>query len=407
MNTHLSWIIYKLKRPYHFIKTGLLRGLAGQIKFKFPAKELKIITITGTDGKTTSATLLYHILKRAGKKVALISTVAAYIGAEEITTGLHVTSPDPFQLYKLLRNMVNKKVEYLVLEVTSHGAYQYRTWGIKPMIAGLTNIASEHLDYHLNEGEYIKAKMLILNKAQKVIINGDDPNLLKIKAALKHQWEQISSYQLQDELPPVVNQAIKKRFLETYNWMNARLVYKIAAELELDDQKIAQAIASFPQVPGRMQEIETNKLFRVIVDFAHTPQALEAVLSALRLQLKGKGGRLIAVFGSAGLRDYKKRPKMGEIGARLADLVIFTAEDPRTENPWSIIRQLKENLHQDLDKVMSIVDRKQAIEFALNKLAKKGDIIAILGKGHEQSMCYGKIEHPWSDVQVAKEILKG
>ncbi|MBU0576092.1 UDP-N-acetylmuramoyl-L-alanyl-D-glutamate--2,6-diaminopimelate ligase, partial [Patescibacteria group bacterium] len=192
-----------------------------------------------------------------------------------------------------------------------------------------------------------------------------------------------------------------------YNWMNARLVYKIAAELELDDQKIAQAIASFPQVPGRMQEIETNKLFRVIVDFAHTPQALEAVLSALRLQLKGNGGRLIAVFGSAGLRDYKKRPKMGEIGARLADLVIFTAEDPRTENPWSIIRQLKENLHQDLDKVMSIVDRKQAIEFALNKLAKKGDIIAILGKGHEQSMCYGKIEHPWSDVQVAKEILKG
>lgn len=403
----LTWkmFLYKIKRPFHFIKTGLLRGLIGQIKYKFPAKKLKIIAITGTDGKTTTSTLLYHVLKKAGKKTALISTVAAYIGAEELSTGLHVTSPDPLQLHKLIRKMVDANVEYLVLEVTSHGAYQSRIWGINPVLAGITNIDHEHLDYHLNQDEYLKSKALILNKAEKVIINADDQNYQLLKSSLRQAPGKIANYKAADKLPRKISDAIKARFPEEYNRMNARLVYALAVELGITDEKIPAALQSFPNIPGRMQEVETTRPFRIVVDFAHTPQALDAALTALKTQLASKG-RLIAVYGTAGLRDRQKRPLMGEVGARIADLVIFTAEDPRTEDVWSIIRQLKENLHQDLDKILSIADRGEAISFAINKLAKRGDIVAILGKGHEQSMCFGKIEYPWNDVKAVKEILK-
>jgi len=406
MKSIWKMFLYKIKRPFHFIRTGLLRGLIGQIKYKFPARKLKIIAITGTDGKTTSSTLLYHVLKKAGKKTALISTVAAYIGAEEISTGLHVTSPDPLALHKLIKKMVDSNVEYLVLEVTSHGAYQFRTWGINPLLAGLTNIDHEHLDYHLTPAEYLKAKTLILNKAEKVIINADDINYRLLKSSLKQPIEKIIEYSTTTRLPRIISSAIKDRFSEKYNQMNARLVYALATELDIANEKIAAAFQSFPNIVGRMQEIETKKSFRVLVDFAHTPQALKVALTALRTQLKGTKGKLIAIYGTAGLRDQQKRPLMGEIGTQIADLVIFTAEDPRTEDVWSIIRQLKENLHQDLDKVLSIADRREAIEFAINKLAKKDDIVAIMGKGHEQSMCFGKTEYPWSDVKVVKEILK-
>ena len=398
-------LLYKIKRPFHFVKTGLLRGLVGQVKYKFPAKNLKIITITGTDGKTTSSTLLYHVLKKAHQKTALISTVAAYIGAQEISTGLHVTSPDPLQLHQLIKRMVEENVEYLVLEVTSHGAYQFRTWGINPLLAGLTNISHEHLDYHLNQAEYLKAKALILNKAQQVVINADDQHYQALRLRLKQASAQIQAYSGEGKLPPKIVKAIEARFPEKYNQMNARLVYALAAKLEIDDEKIATAFASFPEIPGRMQEIKTTKPFRVVVDFAHTPQAVKAALTALKSQLKGEG-RLIAVYGAAGLRDQQKRPLMGEVGAKIADLVVFTAEDPRTEDVWSIIRQLKENLHLGLEKVASIADRGEAIQFALKKLAKKDDIVAILGKGHEQSICLGKTEYPWSDAKAVKEILK-
>lgn len=404
MKPTLQLWLYKLKRPYHFFKTGLLRGLIGQIKYRFPAHKIKVIIITGTDGKTTSATLLYHLLKKAGHKTALISTVSAKIGAEEITTGLHVTSPDPFKLHQLMRRMADEQVEYLVLEVTSHGAYQFRTWGIKPILSGITNLSHEHLDYHLNEQEYLKAKASILNKSQKVFLNADDDNYQALKNNLQQSSENILTYQASTRISPKISKAIAARFPEKYNRLNARLVYAITTELGIDKNKIAAAFVSFPEIPGRMEEVKTTKSFRVIVDFAHTPQALEAALTTLKGQLKGTQGKLIAVYGSAGLRDHQKRPLMGEIGSRIADLVIFTAEDPRTESVCSIIRQLKENIGLNLDKVMSIPDREKAISFAINDLAKRGDIVAILGKGHEQSICFGKTERPWSDVKVVKKV---
>ncbi len=397
-------VIYSLKRPFHFLKTGLLQALPAQIQYKFPARKLKIICVTGTDGKTTTSTLLYQTLQKAGKKVALLSTVAAYIGEEEIDTGFHVTTPDPRQLQKFLRRMVDEGYEYLVLEATSHGIYQYRLWGIQPIIVGVTNITMEHLDYHITHGLYVKAKALLAKKAKFVFLNADDEmSFLPLKKELAKSSARIEVYSENDMLPQSVARAIKNRFTQSYNKMNSRLVYAIAKKLDVEDIAFIAAVKDFTGVPGRMQVVSTVGNIEIIVDFAHTPNALEEVLTFLRKQ--PRRGKLIAVYGSAGLRDWKKRPAMGRVGAELADLAVFTAEDPRTENIWAIIRQMKQNLGVFHNKVVSIADRREAIFFAMTKLAKPGDTVAIFGKGHEKSMCYGTVETPWSDTDVALEAF--
>lgn len=403
----IQQLLYQAKKPYHFIKTGILKGLPAEIQYSFPSKKLKIIVITGTDGKTTSATLLYHILKKSGKKTALLTTVAAYIGDQEIDTGFHVTSPEPRQLQKLMAQMVDQNIEYLVMEATSHGIYQYRTWGIQPLITGVTNVTHEHFDYHLTYQNYIEAKAQIVQKAPLAVLNADDDSISFFRKKLKHTHTKIKTYSQSERLYSKVIQAINDRFPEEYNRMNSRLVYGICQSLSLSNQNFIQALPSFQGVKGRMEEIPTQSNFRVFVDFAHTPNALERALATLKKELhhQKKSGRLIAVYGCAGLRDKTKRPLMGEIGVRLADRVILTAEDPRTEDVWSIIRQMKEQLVTGHQKIMSIPDRKTAIEFALKKIAQPGDIIGIFGKGHELSMCYGVTEYPWSDQAAVREIV--
>ncbi len=398
---------YGLKRPYHWLKTGVLKGLTSQIKYGFPASNIKIIAVTGTDGKTTTSTLVYHLLKTAGKKTGLISTVFARIGDKKIDTGLHVTAPTPDKLMSFIKQMTEEDTEYLVLELTSHGIYQYRHWGIKPEIAGLTNITHEHLDYHLNFDNYLEAKALLLKQAKTVVLNQDDQSFYKVKQQLNAKEQQILSYSHEEEIDPEINQAIAERFEEKYNQMNVRLAVKIAKNLGLETKEISKGIKTFPGVPGRMEPVDNNQGFDIYIDFAHTPNSLKQALSSLKkkLQAKDKNGRLIAVYGSAGLRDQSKRPAMGWVGVELADLVVFTAEDPRTENVWSIIRQMKEQLKTGHNKVVSIADRKRAIEFALKELAQPGDIVGIFGKGPEKSMCYGTKEYPWSDRKAAEDIL--
>jgi len=406
-------IIYKLKRPYHFIKTGLLNGLIAELKYKHPAKKLKIITITGTDGKTTSSTLLYHVLKTANKKVGLLSTVAAYLGKKSIDTGFHVTSPQPADLQKFMRQMVDKNYEYLVLEVTSHGSYQFRNWGINPIISGLTNIANEHLDYHLNYEKYLDAKVSTLKKAPVAVVNADDrsyPYLIKKLAKTN-----LITYSKDTQLPKKVQAIIKTVFPEDYNQMNAKLVYALSKSLNIEDADFVAGLKTFTGIPGRMETIKSNaakdtsKNINIIVDFAHTPQGLRSVLRTLKekIEKNGSKGRLIAVFGCAGKRDKGKRPEMGKIGVEIADLTIFTAEDPRDEDTWSIIRQMKEQLTIGHNKIISIAERGEAIEYAITKIAKAGDTVVILGKGHEESMNYDGVEYPWNDITAIKEILKG
>lgn len=404
LNMWLKQILYRIKRLYHFFKTGLFNGLVAEFKYGFPSKKLHVLAITGTDGKTTSSTMLYHVLKTVGKKVALISTVAAYIGDERIDTGFHVTTPTPAQLQKLMRRLVKEGYEYLVLETTSQGVYQFRTWGIFPLIAGVTNVAQDHFDYHLNYQNYLSAKALILRDSEKIILNKDDASYQPLKDILRVSESRILSYSVEHQNDPVIMKAIKNRFPENYNISNALLVVKFAKNLEVSDQDIIAGIESFTGIPGRMEEIKNNKGIRAIVDFAHTPQGLENALTALRAQTK-RPGRLIAVYGCAGLRDALKRPMMGKIGTDIADYCVFTAEDPRTESVWSIIRQMKEQLTSNHDKIISIADRFEAIEFALTKLAKQGDTVVVLGKGHEQSMCYGKVEHPWDDREAVRKVL--
>lgn len=402
----LANIIYHLKRPFHFVKTGLLGGLVAEIRNGFPAQKLHIIAVTGTDGKTTTSTMLYHILKKAGKKVALLSTVAAYIGDEEIDTGFHVTSPDPKSLHRFLKRLVDEGYEYVVLEVTSHGIYQYRIWGVIPLIAGITNVANEHLDYHVTYQQYLEAKAELLTTASFSVINDDDQSASQLKKILRAAQTPFSTYSREDAISPTTKKAITTRFPELFNQSNARLALAISQKLQIPEKVFREAITTFPGVPGRMEVVQA-KPFKVVVDFAHTPQGLSAALTALRSQLKkqSKKGKLIAVFGAAGLRDRSKRPAMGKIGVELADFVVLTAEDPRTENVWSIIRQMKEQLTTGHDKIASIADRGEAISFALNKLAKPGDIVGIFGKGHEKSMCFGTTEHPWDDRQAARELL--
>lgn len=403
----IKLLLYKAKRWYHFVKTGLLRGLPAQLKYGFPARKLNILAITGTDGKTTSSTMLYHVLKKAGYKVALLSTVAAYIGEEEIDTGLHVTSPDPRKLHKILRDMVSQGVKYVVLEVTSHGAYQYRTWGIKPVVAGVTNITHEHLDYHVTYDEYVKAKLLILKKAQVAVLNAQDQSHGKLQKWLRQSKRKTLSYTLQADVPSKVKKALSETFPELYNQQNGLLTYTMAQQVGVSDTEFAKAIKSFPGIKGRMESVPNELGIRVIVDFAHTPNGVEQALTALQKQKTSKRQSLIVVHGSAGLRDYVKRPIMGKLSSSLADTVIFTAEDPRTEDVWSIIRQMKDGVEApNHSKILSIADRSEAIEFALKKLAKKNDIVAILGKGHEQSMCFGKTEYPWSDVRAVQKALQ-
>lgn len=397
--------LYHLKRPYHFVKTGLLKGLPAQLRYGFPGKKIKMIAITGTDGKTTSSTLIYHLLNQAKHKTGLISTVAARIGEKELDTGLHTTVPSPFLLQKFLAQMVKEKCEYVVLEMTSHGVYQYRDWGVKPYIAGLTNITHEHLDYHLDYNTYLQAKALLLKKAQTVVLNKDDQSYYRMKQQLNLKKLQVIDYSLEENPSRKLAQSIQSRFAETYNHSNARLAVTIAQKLGLSDQEIINGLVSFPGVPGRMEEVEAGQDFRIIVDFAHTPNAVESVLSHLRSELK-LGKKLIAVLGATGLRDQSKRPIMGQVASQLADYVVFTADDSRSEDTWAIIHQLKSQIENHHHKITSIIDRHEAIEFALTQLTQTGDIVALLGKGCEQSLAIGKKEIPWSDKVVATQIVK-
>lgn len=392
-----------VKQIHHFVKSLLLKALPAAIYFGFPGKKLRVYSITGTDGKTTSSTMLYHTLKTAGRRVALISTVAAFIGDEEIDTGFHTTSPEPWQIHKLLRRCLDRDVQEVVLEVTSHGVFQYRVWGIDIVLAGITNISNEHLDYFKTWDIYAKAKSRLLERANLAVLNADDRSFGFLSARLQDQGKTYLTYT--QELPTgIVGKAIRDRFAEKYNQWNATLVWTMAKQLGVTDEVFVQSMESFPGVKGRMQYMPNNLGLNIVVDFAHTPNALESALTALKPQTKGK---LIAVFGCAGLRDHTKRPAMGGISTNLADLAVFTAEDPRTEDIQVIFRQMKEGVDpKNLHKVVTIPDRGEAIAYAFAQ-AEKGDTIGIFGKGHEMSMCWGTTEHPWSDQIAVQKLLAG
>lgn len=399
----LKELIYRVKKLHHLVSTWLLGALPANLYYGFPSRKLKVIIFTGTDGKTTSSTLTYKVLLQANKKVGLISTVAAYIGDKQLDTGFHITTPGPWELQKLLAEFVKQQYEYVVIETTSHGIYQFRTWGIRPLIGGLTNIShNEALDYHVTYKNYVDAKCQKLKQADSIWINKQDESFPLVTELLPKN--KTHAYTALQNIPESTKKEIVDRFPQEYNQANATLVYQVTKELGIEEHDFNTAIKNFETVPGRMQEVKNAQGYRVIVDFAHTPNALHQALSSLRQTLPANK-KLIAIFGCAGLRDPGKRAPMAKFATEIADFAIFTAEDPRTEDIWTIIRQMKEQLTEHHDKMISIPDREQAIQYAFSTLAKKGDTVAIFGKGHEHSLAYGSTEYSWNDVAAVQKIL--
>jgi len=433
----------------------LPKAFFASLYYRFPARKLKIIGVTGTDGKTTTVNLIYHILNFAGKKAGVVSTVSTKIGQEEIDIGFHVTAPDPRLLQKLLREMVDEKIEYAVLEATSHGLDQNRLFGLNFEIGVITNITREHLDYHKTYENYLKAKAKLLYASKLTVLNKDDQSYNNLKLKIKNL--KLITYGIKNKADFTPEAFPFKTLLPgEYNQYNCLAAIAVASQLGISQKTIQEAVASFEGVTGRMEPVNEGQDFKVIIDFAHTPNALEEVLKTLRSQkparqaspackrlaLSGRPGeaggskvplrprseasksqksRLIVVFGAAGLRDQGKRPIMGEIACRLADLVVLTAEDPRTEDVNDIINQIAggcEGVGARLAEVgesrrgiegktyFKIPDRQEAINLAIQKLAKKGDTVIICGKGHEKSMCFGEVEYPWLDQEAVKKSLR-
>lgn len=369
-------------------------GELASLWYGHPSKKLKIIGVTGTDGKTTTASLIYWILKSAGKETGLVSTVSAQIGEVEYDTGFHVTNPEPLALHDFLSQMVKGGCEYAVLEVTSHGIDQERIAGIDFDIGVLTNITHEHLDYHGSFEKYRETKLKFLKSVKKVVLNKDDASFGYLSSILKDK--EILSFSEES--------AVKGLLPGAYNDANAAAAAVVCGILGVQKEIISEAIGAFELPPGRLEKIENNLGLNIYVDFAHTPNALEKVLEYLSKEKKGK---LIVVFGSAGERDVQKRPMMGEVAGRLADLSIVTAEDPRSERVEVISAQITEGIKMSKGEFLVIPERGEAISYAIQRAAENNDTVVICGKGHEKSMAYGEVEYPWSDQEAARVAFSG
>ncbi|MDP2873712.1 MAG: UDP-N-acetylmuramoyl-L-alanyl-D-glutamate--2,6-diaminopimelate ligase [bacterium] len=419
----------------------LFSAVAANLYYGFPSRKLKIVGVTGTDGKTTTVTLIFKILQSGGKKVAMVSTVEAFIGGQSYDTGFHVTSPDPWALQKFIRRMVDEDCEYAVLEVTSHALDQHRVWGIHFDVGVVTNVTRDHFDYHGTYENYLKAKAKLLLASGKIAINADDQSYRPLINFLQayHRSPELT-YDLfgkaevtlvAGSLKESQSEAVPTKFicrvqddqLEVSTWLRGQYNYAniLAAigavkALGISDEATQAGIVNFSGVEGRWQKIELGQDFVAILDFAHTPNALEVMLKNCRAQMP-KEKKLAVVFGCAGLRDVGKRQQMGVISGRLADWVVLTAEDPRTEDVNAIIDQIAVGCeetgcrNQGLDSwadrgYFRIPDRQSAIEFALTRLAKSGDWVVVTGKGHEKSMCYGTSERLWSDKEEMERALR-
>ncbi len=379
----------------------LPKAILANLVYGYPTRKLKVIGVTGTDGKTTTVNMIYRTLKAAGKKVSMVSTINAVVGGRNYETGFHVTSPNPFMVQKFARQALEKGDEYLVLEVTSHAIDQYRFWGIKFDIGVITNVTHEHLDYHKTFENYLRTKLKLLQGVKFAIVN----------KAIKGPGQiggKIITFGLQNGDINQKDLKLKLKIPGDYNLENALAALGVAFVLDLDKKTVVKSLESFESITGRMEEVKNDKGIKIFVDFAHTPNALEQVLKALR---KNTTGKLIAVFGSAGKRDEGKRSLMGEVSGKLADFTVITAEDPRGELEI-INKQIIEGAKKAgrvLDRSLFVIkNRKEAINFAVNQLAKKGDTVGIFGKGHERSMNLdGKKEIPWSDREAVEESLGG
>jgi UDP-N-acetylmuramoyl-L-alanyl-D-glutamate--2,6-diaminopimelate ligase len=398
----------------------------------YPARQLKVIGVTGTDGKTTTVNLIQAILETAGHKTGMISSVNALIGDEYYDTGLHVTTPDALDVQRYLARMVAAGTEYAILESTSHGLAQHRVTACEYDVAVVTNITHEHLDYHGTYEEYRAAKARLFrdlstsfrkpDTSKVSVLNADDSSFGYLRAIpadrhLTYGLTNSADVTARDILylpqatqfiarTPKGDFEVHSSLVGPFNVDNILAAITVGISQEIPFRAIQEGIASVTGVVGRMERIDLGQDFAAIVDFAHTPNSLKRALETARGLTQGE---VIVVFGCAGLRDAAKRPTMGEIAGRLADRVVITAEDPRTESLDDIMARIalgceKAGKHEGED-YWRISDRGEAIDFAIN-MAQPGDLVIATGKGHEKSMCFGTTEHPWSDHEAVRAALE-
>ena len=432
--------------PYVQVEDGqAVLGPLAAAYYGHPSRQLVVIGVTGTDGKTTTCTLIHSILKAAGLPVGLISTVSAVIGDEEMPTGLHVTTPPAHAVQMYLARMVRAGLTHVVLEATSHGLAQGRVNGVDFDVAVLTNVTHEHLDFHRTWEDYRAAKARLFRMAavsyrkagvpKAAVINADDPSAEVFRRAAEGV-DRTVSYAL-DVMRPVdihaeaiayrpdatrftivgpqaLEQPVETPLVGAFNVANI-LAAAGAASVLLGEQPerlraaLAEGIRNMPPIPGRMERIDEGQDYLAVVDFAHTPNALRRALEAARMMI-APDRRVIAIFGSAGLRDREKRRMMAEIGMRLADRVILTAEDPRTESLAAILNEMAQGcIHAggvEGENFWRVMDRGRALAFGCS-LARQGDLVIACGKGHEQSMCFGDTEYPWDDREALRAAIHG
>jgi UDP-N-acetylmuramoyl-L-alanyl-D-glutamate--2,6-diaminopimelate ligase len=427
--------VQKIKNIFwHYPKNYLTSSF-----YQFPSKKLIIIGVTGTDGKTTTCHLIHHILINAGIKAGLISTTGAKIGDSEFPTKLHMTSPDPVLVQQLLKKMVDEKVTHVVLEVTAHALDQYRFLGCEFEVSVITNTSHEHLDYFRNMETYIDTKAKLFNHSKNIILNKDDQSFEQIKNQINKKFIsysidsksdfqarqiELSSESLKFNVNGLNVITDSNYYYQVYNILAALAVTKT---LNISPQILIDTVKNYPETSGRRQEITNNFKFRTIVDFAHTPAALDSTLTSLK---KNTRGNLIVIFGATGGRDQSKRPIMGKVVSEIADIAIITADDTRNEKIEDINQQIivgispknsilldhqSVNTYQHLSKIIknsknkfyyyNIPNRQDAFNLAV-KIAKPGDLIIACGKGHETTILHGSTEYPWSESEAFRTAFR-
>jgi UDP-N-acetylmuramoyl-L-alanyl-D-glutamate--2,6-diaminopimelate ligase len=421
----------------------------------FPSRQLVMVGVTGTDGKTSTATLLFSILRNAGLQTGVLSTIKAVIGDEEEPLALHVTTPEAPVVQRHLRRMVDAGLTHCVLEATSHGLAQHRVAAVDFDFAVVTNITHEHLDYHGSYEEYLAAKARLFawladepwrvesgnhfkrTLVRTAILNRDDSSYEPLRALLENFGTPHISYGLSlpanpdvyateieyngqatrfalhfargKEIKGIVGQPVTVHtpLVGEFNVYNMLAAAATAQAIGCSQEAIQRGLEAVEVIRGRMERVDRGQPFLVVVDFAHTPNALSEALAAARRMVAGDG-RIVAVFGSAGKRDVDKRRLMAEVSARAADLTVLTAEDPRTESLDDILATMAEACRRkggvEGQTFWRVADRGRAIYFALS-LARPADLVLICGKGHEQSMCFGTMEYPWDDQEATIAAL--
>ena len=410
-----------LEENITYIKVQNASKTLGQLASNFygnPSEKLKLIGITGTNGKTSVTTLLFDIFKNLGFRSALISTVEYRID-DEILPSTH-TTPDIIRLNKILSEAVSKGCEYAFMEVSSHGIDQNRTEGLQFFIAGFTNISHDHLDYHKTFDNYIKTKKRFFDELSSdaiAITNVDDKNgnvmLQNTKAKKKtYALKTMADFHgklLEADFNGMLLNFNGKEFWTTlsgkFNVYNLLLAFAVTTECGFHEDDILQAMSRLQRVKGRFETLKSDGGIFFIIDYAHTPDALENILDSIN-EIRTKNERVITVFGCGGDRDHAKRPEMGKIASRKSTLAIITSDNPRTENPTDIIKEIEAGVEpQNFSKYTSIPDRKEAIKMAI-KFSEPKDIILIAGKGHEDYQEINGVKHHFDDKETVLELAR-